>query len=388
MVAVLAACSSNDTTSGAAPGDDGGSNADVATTGDDSSAGSPDSGRPDGANPAKDSGVVDAPQDSAPVSFPAGTICNKSGASRTPPGTFKHVIFILFENKDYAQVMGSANAPYMNSIKDQCGYSTNYLDSCFVSDLDSLPHYLALTSGSNCNTGLESTGTGCITDDNDPSSHTLSTTSIMQQATSYKAYIESMPNACDPNSSGLYATKHNPPPYYDNLSGACSTSDVNIAAVSCTTTKNTPCTPTPSNAFTQDLANDNLAQFVWVTPNLTNDMHNGTSITSEVIRGDNWLQTYLPLILAAPAYLRGEVAIYVLWDEQDTFTSGPTPNLFISPYTTPTSSTTTINHFSVLHTAEQQLGITTFLGCASGTAPGGGTCPTESTTSLRAIFNF
>jgi hypothetical protein len=386
----LASCGSDNTTGAGTPGDGGGKDGPI---GDDSSTGS-DGGLTDSTNPGNDSGGADAPQDtadSAPVSFPAGTICNNSGTPRTHPATFKHLIFILFENKDYSQVMGSTNAPYINSIKDQCGYSTNYLDSCFVNDLISLPHYLALTSGSNCNVGLEASDVSCITDDYDPSSHTLSTRSIIKQATSYKAYNESMPNPCDPNSNGLYGTKHNPPPYYDNLSASCTANDVSIAEVTCTTTRNTPCTPAPSNAFTQDLANDNLAQFVWVTPNLINDMHGITVVdhpTNDVIQGDNWLHTYLPLILASPAYLRGDVAIYVLWDEQDTFTSGPTPNIFISPYTPPTVSNTTMNHFSALHTAEEQLGITTFLGCASGSPPGGGTCPAESTTSLRAIFNF
>jgi acid phosphatase len=383
----VAACSSADSTNAGA-GDAGGSGGDDAHTGggDDSGSGGFDSGGTDGggadsANPSKDSG--EGGQDSSSTHFPAGTICNASSTTLTPPTTFKHVLMILFENKDDASVIGSASAPYMTSIKAKCGYSSAYLDNCFTDDLDSLPHYMALTSGSNCDTGLDHNGTGCIVDDADPGSHTLSTTSIMQQATSYKAYIESMPNACDPNSSGGYATKHNPPPYYDNLSASCAGSDVTIAAISCTSTKNHPCS-TPSNAFTQDLANDTLAQFLWVTPNLTNDMHDGT-----VTQGDNWLATYLPLVLGSPAYLRGEMAVYILWDEQNHFTGGSTPNIFISPYTPPTASTTTTNHFSVLRTVEEQLGITTFLGCAGGTPPGGtGTCPTGSTTSLRSVFNF
>jgi acid phosphatase len=271
----------------------------------------------------------------------------------------------------------------MNEIVGDCGTATQYLDNIFSDDLVSCPHYVALTSGSNCDTGLDQTGTGCITDDNDPTSHTLSTTSIFSQVTSWKAYIESMPGDCAAGSTGEYATKHNPPPYYTSLA-SCSTYDIPIAAATCSSSAKKTACGTPSNQLTQDLANDMLPQFAWITPNLLNDMHDGT-----VTQGDNWMYTYLPLILASPAYLRGEVVVYVLWDEQGTFTGGATPNFFVSPYITKgTSSSTTMNHFAALLSWENALGISTHLGCASGTIPGAGTCPTGSTADVRAAIGF
>jgi hypothetical protein len=317
------------------------------------------------------------------TTFPAGTICNTSGTKLTPPGTLKHVLVLMFENENFGNVNGNANAPYMTSIAADCAYASAYNDNCFTDNLVSLPHYLALTSGSNCNTGLDGTGTGCITDDNDATAHTLTTTPIFTQVSSWKAYIEDMPSACDQSSNGNYACKHNPPPYYTSLSG-CSTNDVVLPSVTCTSTLMTKC-GSPSNTFTSDLANDTLPEFAWVTPNLQNDMHDGT-----VQQGDNWLYTYLPLVLQSPAYLRGEMAIFVLWDEQSTSTSGgATPNIFISPYITKgTVVSTAINHFASLRAFETALGISTYLGCASGTKPGGGTCPAGSTEDERALFNF
>ena len=279
---------------------------------------------------------------------------------------------------------GQATAPYINALASKCGLATAYLDNCFADNLVSLPHYLALTSGSNCNTGLDQTGTGCITDDGDATTHTLTTTSIFQQVSSWRSYQESMPSACDPSSSGEYAAKHNPPAYYTALA-SCSTNDLAIAPVTCNaTTTDTACTA-PSNAFTQDLANDTLAQFTFVTPNLLNDMHDGT-----VTQGDNWLYTYLPLVFQSKAYLRGDVAVLVLWDEQATSVfGGSTPNLFISPYITAgTTSATPFNHFAVLRSFENALGITTYLGCASGTQPGGGACPSGSTADVRAALGW
>jgi phosphatidylinositol-3-phosphatase len=305
----------------------------------------------------------------------------------TPPATLKNIIVILEENKNFAEVSGQATAPYLNALGAQCGVATAYNDNCFADNLDSLPHYLALTSGSNCNTGLDQTGTGCITVDGDATGgNTLTTTSIFQQVTSWKSYQESMPSACDLSSNGEYAAKHNPPAFYSALTG-CAAGDLPIAALTCDPAKTeTPCTPAPSNSFTDDLTNDTLAQFTFITPNLLNEMHDGT-----VTQADNWLYTYLPLVFQSKAYLRGDVAVFILWDEQDSLDSGgPTPNVFISPYIKAgTVTATPMNHFAVLRSWEDALGITTHLGCASGTQPGNaGTCPAGSTTDVRAALNW
>ena len=321
------------------------------------------------------------------TTFPVGTVCNASGTPRTAPATLKHVIVILFENENYGSVNGSATkAPYIDSLAGQCGVATAYKDDCFADNLVSLPHYVALTSGSNCNTGLDKTGTGCITDDNDTKDHTLTTTSIFDQVPSWRAYEEDMPSACDGTSLNDYAAKHNPPPYYSNLAH-CSDNDLSITGLTCNPdTTMTACTPAPDNAFTQDLANDTLAAFTFITPNLQNDMHDGT-----ITQGDNWLYTYVPLILQSKAYLRGDVALQIIWDEQSTASfGGATPNVFVSPYITAgTSSGTAFNHFAMLRAWEKGFGISTYLGCASGTPPGGsGTCPADSTADVRAALGW
>ncbi len=375
------------------PDADAGTPADVGADGDGGDGGdgggSVDGGADTGHAPsdatADTSTTESGPADGPP--FAAGTVCNATGVKRTPPTRLKNVIVILMENENYGSVNGSkTKAPYINQLASQCGVATAYDDTCFGTDnLVSLPHYLALTSGSNCNTGLDQTGTGCIIDDNDATSHTLSTASIFSQVKSWKSYQEGMPSACDKSSGGAYATKHNPAAYYSTLAG-CAANDVTIATLTCNaTTTNTACSPAPSNAFTQDLANDTLAEFTLVTPTLDNDMHDGT-----ITQADNWLSTYVPRILASKAYLRGDVAVFILWDEQNTANvGGPTPNVFLSPYITAGStSATPFNHFAVLRAWENALGIATYLGCASGTQPGGGACPAGSTADVRAALNF
>lgn len=400
LVAMLACGGSGTNGSGSDGGRDEGAESSTGSIGSSSDGGAAESGSGSSesveAGPGNDAGAasVAAPGkgdagDAGSINggFAPGTICNETGVPRTPPAKLKNIIVILFENENYGLVNGSASvAPYVDSLAMKCGQATAYNDDCFADNLVSLPHYLALTSGSNCNMGLDKTGAGCITDDNDPTSHKLATTSIFEQATSWKGYVEAMPGACAQTSSGEYAAKHNPAAYYSALN-YCSANDVPIAALTCDpTAPHTPCTPSPSNAFTDDLANDTLPQFAFVTPSLLNDMHDGT-----ITQADNWLSTYMPLIVASKAYLRGDVAVQLLWDEQNTSTfGGPTPNVFISPYIAAgTISSTPMNHFAMLRAWENALGISTYLGCASGALAGdAGTCLADSTADVRAALHW
>jgi acid phosphatase len=47
-----------------------------------------------------------------------------------------------------------------------------------------------------------------------------------------------------------------------------------------------------------------------VTPNVQNDMHDGT-----VNQADRWLAGWLPQIVASPAYRSGHMAVVIAWDE-------------------------------------------------------------------------
>ena len=319
-------------------------------------------------------------------SFAPGTLCNASGSELQAPAKIKHLIVILFENENKSAVIGADKAPYISSLAARCAVATAYQDDVFTDNLVSLPHYLALTSGSNCNTGLGGTGTDCITNDADATAKVLSTNSIFSQVQSWKAYQEGMPSACAKSSGGRYATKHNPAAYYALLPG-CAAHNLSIPALTCSPSlKNTPCTSAPGNAFMTALANDELAEFTFVSPTLDNDMHDGT-----ITQADNWVATYLPLISASKAYLRGEVVVQLLWDEQTTSEfGGPTPNVFISPYITAgKTSSVPINHFSVLRSWEKALGISAYLGCAGGSPPGGvGMCPANSTADVRAALGW
>jgi phosphatidylinositol-3-phosphatase len=247
------------------------------------------------------------------------------GATTTPPATYQHVVWIVMENKTYSQIIGSSNAPYINKLADQCGLATSF----YAETHPSLPNYIAMTSGS----------TQGITDDNDPSSHPLTAPSIFSQLNAgWRSLEESMPSNCYLSNSGQYAVRHNPAAYFTNIRTQCAAQDQ-------------PLTDPP----------DLSAKFTFITPNLCNDMH-----SCSVASGDSWLATWMPKIFNSSQYQSGSMAVVVTWDEDDYSDSQHIATLVISPSTPAgTKAGTTFNHYSLLRTTEELLGITTYLGNAS-----------------------
>ena len=265
---------------------------------------------------------------------PTGPL-NPCGTVFTPPTTYQHVVWIVFENKPDSAIIGSASAPYTNTLASECGVATNF----FAETHPSLPNYIAMTSGS----------TQGITDDAAPSSHPLAVPSIFSQVGSWRSLQESMPSNCALTDSYPYAVKHNPAAYYTGIRTACASFDVPLGA-----------TPDLSAAYT------------FVTPNLCSDMHD-----CSVSTGDSWLSTLLPKILGSSAYTSGSTAIVITWDEDDSSASNHVATLVIAP-SVPigTSVATTFNHYSLLRTTEELLGVNTYLGNAA------------TATSMRSPFHF
>jgi hypothetical protein len=249
---------------------------------------------------------------------------------------YTHVVWIWMENHSYSDIIGSPEAPYINGLATACGLATNYHNVSHPS----LPNYLAATSG------LPLAQLAPFTSDCKPSRRCrTSSSSIFAQVSSWRAYEESMPKNCDRKNRGSYAVRHNPPPYYTALAG-CPAGDV------------------PYTRLAGDVAEGKLWAFSFVTPNLTNDMHDGT-----IAQGDGWLAANLPTILGSPAYQGGSVVVFVTWDEGEGGSSSDCANnladigchvatIVISPSTaTGARSATLFNHYSLLASTEQLLGV-------------------------------
>jgi hypothetical protein len=240
------------------------------------------------------------------------------------------------ENHSYGEIIGSAEAPYINSLARQCGLASAYHNVSHPS----LPNYIAATSG------LPPPALAPFKSDCSPSrACATSGPSIFAQVRSWKAYEQSMPRPCAHADAGTYAVRHNPPPYYIALQG-CARNDVSYGRLAA------------------DLAHRKLPAFSFLTPNLVDDMHDGT-----IADGDRWLRTNLPAILHSADYRSGTTVVLITWDEGE---GGATGNcarntrdagcrvatLVVSPSTPAgTRSATLFNHYSLLATTERLLGV-------------------------------
>ena len=253
-----------------------------------------------------------------------------------PPSAahYSHVVWIFMENHSYRAIVGSREAPYVNRLAGECGLATNYHNITHPS----LPNYVAATSGLPL-AQLSAFGSDC-----EPGgSCETSAQSIFGELPSWRAYEESMPRGCAREDAGEYAVRHNPPPYYTSLRG-CSSHDV------------------PYSALARDLAHGTLPAFAFITPNLIDDTHDGT-----VGQGDDWLRTHLPAILDAGDYRRGEVVVFITWDEGEGGSSNDcarntsdvgchVATIVVSPSTSAsTRSGELFSHYSLLGSTEQLL---------------------------------
>jgi hypothetical protein len=273
----------------------------------------------------------------------AAQIC---GTARGPV-RYDHVIWIWMENTSYNDVIGSAQAPYVNALASECGLATNYHNLTHPS----APEYLGATSGYLGGAG-DCTAYQCP-DGND---------NIFQQISgtyreTWKAYEESMPVSCyDPasaanpglNTVGLYDSLHNPPIYYTDLTAQCARNDVPMGTVS-------------QGNFAHDLAT-RLPTFSFITPNKCNDDHD-----CAVSVGDAYLRSLIGTIVSSRQYHEGHTVIFLTWDEGEGGVSNDcaynttdvgchVATLVVSPSTRPgTRSAELFNHYSLLKTTEQLL---------------------------------
>jgi hypothetical protein len=280
--------------------------------------------------------LAGTPAAAASITVASQAASGPCGTLASPPA-YAHVVWLWLENHSYGTIIGSPQAPYLNSLATECGLATNYHNITHKS----LANYVGATSGLGYSALARFTGDcsplpGCVT----------SAPSIFGQGETWKVYQESMPSNCAAENSGEYVVHHNPPPYFTALAG-CGTSDV------------------PYTRLARDLSGGTLPAFSFITPNLLDDMHTGT-----IAEGDKWLAAHLPAILDSREYTSGSTAVFITWDEGHHGTVGErcatnhtdeschVATIVISPSTKPgTRPAGLFNHYALLRTAEQLLGL-------------------------------
>ena len=232
-----------------------------------------------------------------------------------PP--LKHVFVIMMENTSYNDLLSASNpnTTFIQQLAADNGLATNYFGVTHVS----LPNYIAATSGSNWGSNSDAVAQAPLFD------HQNLVDQLETAGVSWKAYMEGLPFPGDLVSQtpdGLYVRKHNPFLMYPDVYNNPTRAD-NVV---------------PLTQLSTDLATGNVPRFVWITPNICNDMHGGAtscpfpSSPTDALQaalyqdGDNFLRTWVDAITHSRAWT-GHSAIFITWDEggfEDESPFGPT----------------------------------------------------------------
>ena len=225
------------------------------------------------------------------------------GNNRIPP--FTHVFYIMMENTGVAQLVSNgpnAPDPYINQLVNTYGYDNNYYGVTHTS----LPNYVAAISGNNWASYYD--------DPTQTFDHTNLVDQLVAHNISWKGYMESLPSAgykgaywnpiygtATTPANALYVLKHDPFMLFTDISSNPQLAD-NVV---------------PLTQLTTDLNSNNVPQFVWISPNVCNDMHGGAacpSYPSLVTQGDNFLKQWVSAIMSSKAWT-GNSVIFITWDE-------------------------------------------------------------------------
>jgi hypothetical protein len=261
---------------------------------------------------------------------------------RLAGGRPAHIAVILMENEEYGSIIGSPSTPYITGLARRYAFAS----SMYAISHPSLPNYLALTGGSTF--GISSDCTDC----------SIGKSSIVDQLerahVSWKAYMEGIPHPCFIGAgAGEYAKKHDPFVYYTRVSGNPSW----CAHV------------VPLTELAADEHARTLPTFMWITPNLCHDMHDCSTGA-----GDRFLATLVPPLLRA---LGSRGLLFLTWDEGTTdngccrlASGGHVATIVAGPGAKPGARMKTpVDHYSVLETIEDLLGLPRLRGAACACTP-------------------
>jgi hypothetical protein len=246
--------------------------------------------------------------------------------------TTTYVQLVIFENESYGDILGNPQAPYLTQLSKTWANMT----SSHAITHPSQPNYLALFSGS----------TQGVVNDNCPVSFKVASlgSELLDAGISFTGYAESMPNdgfeGCQavPDSlpSGfLYMRKHVPWTDFTKI-------------------------PKKNNVVYKKPLRAPPSRFVWITPNMCNDMHDCSIAT-----GDKWASKNLPKLIDWDTKNGG--VLIVTFDENDGGPGNQIPTI-LAGNVNPGQYGQVINHYNVLRTIENIFGVKA-LGNAAAVGP-------------------
>lgn len=279
--------------------------------------------------------AADCSSPSAPGSGPpVNPVADQDAASIAAPLAFttKWIQLVIFENESYDDVIGNPQAPYLTGLSKTWANMTN----SHAITHPSQPNYLALFSGS----------TQGVTSDNCPVSFKVASlgSELLKAGVSFTGYAETMPRdgfeGCQAHpdhlpSGWLYMRKHVPWTDFTKV-------------------------PRKDNVvYTKPLAQP-PSRFVWITPNMCNDMHDCSIGT-----GDKWASKNLSSLITWDQNNDG--VLIVTFDENDG-SPGNQIATILAGNVNSGQFKQRITHYNVLRTIENVFGVKA-LGNAAAAAP-------------------
>ena len=262
----------------------------------------------------------------------SGSVAPSPSPGPTSPVRPDHIVVVVFENKAASDIDGSPSAPTFNSLIANAAVLTGSRAVAHPSE----PNYLALFSGS----------TQGVTDDRCPldlGDRPNLGRQVLDAGLTFTGYSEGLPlvgfAGC---SSGRYAAKHSPWVHFDNLP---------------------PAVNQPATSFPSDFAK--LPTVAFLIPDLCHDMHD-----CSVATGDSWLHDHVD---AYAAWARTHNSLLIVtFDEDDNTADNRILTFVVGAGVRPGRYPQPVNHYGVLATVEDLLGLPR-VGAAATEAPVAGT---------------
>ncbi|KAJ5118045.1 hypothetical protein N7448_004308 [Penicillium atrosanguineum] len=264
----------------------------------------------------------------AAVAKAAATALTLSPTSSVAGLTFDRFVQIWLENEDYSAAIKDTNLAYLASLGITL---TNY----FAITHPSQPNYVAAVGGNTF--GIADDSTHYI------SSSTKTIVDLLEDAgVSWSVYQEDMPYsgfeanyANQKTGANDYMRKHNPLMSYNSV-----TSNTDRLAKS----KN-------FTMFYEDLDNNKLPQWMFITPNMTNDGHDSSLATA-----GTWSRNFLTPLLSNENFNTDSTLIILTFDEGLTIGTNQIYAVLlggaVSSAKVGTKDNTAYNHYSLLKTVE------------------------------------
>jgi hypothetical protein len=275
-------------------------------------------------------GCVTFPSQTIPITaaIPTPGLTSTPSPEEAKIPLFDHILVILFENRDFQQVIGNRELPAFNQLASQNVLLTQY----YAVTHPSLPNYIALIGGDTF--GISSDCTNCFI--NQTSLPDL----IEGSGRTWKTYQEGLPSPCFVGNSGEYAQKHDPFIYFDPIRNSPDRCKNDIVSL---------------KDLNRDLAANQLPNYAFVMPNLC---HSGHDCSLTV--GDRWLSQVIQELQTSQA-LGQSYLIFITFDESSSDDSsccglpaeagGRVPAILISPQAkSGYKDETPLSHYSLLKT--------------------------------------